>query len=175
MPFESYGPAVLCAGLLIACQSHPQSQPLLSPGATPPDLLGIDQRGDTHHLTESRGRFTVVYFYPKDDTPGCTKEACAFRDVWNRYRDSNVSLFGVSEDAQASHAGFAKKYSLPFPIIADTSAQWANAFGVHLSNGKASRVSFLLSPDGKVQKVYANVDPGVHAAQVLSDIPNARN
>ena len=156
--------------LVVGCQNHEQSSRLLSPGATPPDLSGIDQHGQTHHLSELRGHYAVVYFYPKDDTPGCTKEACAFRDVWNQYRASQVPVLGVSVDDESSHASFAKKYFLPFPIIADSDKQWVTAFGVHLNNGRASRVSFILAPDGKVGKVYANVDPGTHANLVLSDI-----
>ncbi len=166
-PFVTLGSTL---AVLYACQSHTQNSRLLAPGESPPDLSGTDQQGKPHHLAESRGQYTVVYFYPKDDTPGCTKEACAFRDIWNRYREANVALYGVSVDNTESHDGFARKYSIPFPILSDTAAQWTAAFGVKLVNGKAARVSFLLSPDGKVQKVYDNVDPGVHAAQVLADI-----
>jgi len=133
-------------------------------------LSGADQAGQVHHLSESNGHFTVVYFYPKDDTPGCTKEACAFRDVWNKYSDANIRLYGVSEDNQSSHASFAQKYALPFPIIVDKDSHWAKAFGVPLKMGMATRVSFLLSPDGSVNRVYPNVDPGTHATLVLDDV-----
>jgi peroxiredoxin Q/BCP len=155
---------------LAGCQGHTQPAGLLSPGSKPPDLSGVDQAGRVHHLSEANGHYAVVYFYPKDDTPGCTKEACAFRDVWNKYRDAQVHLYGVSVDDQASHAGFAQKYALPFPIIVDTDQRWVKAFGVPLKWGRASRVSFLLSPDGRVDKVYPNVDPGTHAATVLEDV-----
>ncbi len=137
--------AALFVVTLNGCQGHSPLAGLLSPGARPPDLSGTDQRGQIHNLGESRGHFTVVYFYPKDDTPGCTKEACAFRDVWNQYRDAQVQLYGVSVDDQVSHASFAGKYALPFPIIADQEAQWVRAFGV---------------------------DPGTHAALVLADVRN---
>jgi peroxiredoxin Q/BCP len=154
---------------LNACQRHSQTG-LLAPGLRPPDLSGVDQEGKVHSLRESLGQFTVVCFYPKDDTPGCTKEACAFRDVWNQYRQAQVQLYGVSVDDLNSHASFAKKYALPFPIIADWKAQWVKAFGVPTMLGKATRVSFLLSPDGRVNKVYPNVDPGTHANLVLADM-----
>ena len=159
---SSYRIATLVAAALLGCQAHSQPAGLLSPGAKPPDLSGVDQSGQMHHLSESNGHFTVVYFYPKDDTPGCTKEACAFRDVWNKYR--------VSVDDQGSHASFAQKYSLPFPIIVDKDTQWVKGFGVPLKMGVATRVSFLLSPDGRVNKVYPNVDPGTHASLVLQDV-----
>lgn len=155
---------------LNGCQGHAPPAGLLSPGAMPPDLSGPDQAGHIHHLSDSRGHFTVVYFYPKDDTPGCTKEACAFRDVWNQYHDAQVQLYGVSVDDQDSHASFAAKYALPFPIIADKEARWVKAFGVSMKMGKATRVSFLLSPDGRVNRIYPAVDPGTHAATVLADV-----
>ena len=162
--------AVLMAAAILGCQGHSQPAGLLSPGSKPPDLSGVDQSGQVHHLAEAHGRFAVVYFYPKDDTPGCTKEACAFRDVWNKYRDAQNQLYGVSVDDQSSHASFAQKYSLPFPIIVDKDAQWVKAFGVPLKMGMATRVSFLLAPDGTVNKVYPNVDPGTHATLVLQDV-----
>lgn len=152
------------------CHTLEQPRTLLAPGAKVPDLSGLDQQGQLHQLSEAQGHQTLVYFYPKDDTPGCTKEACAFRDVWNRYRDSDVRLFAVSVDSQDSHAQFAAKYTLPFPLIADPDSRWAKAFGVPQKFGKDSRVSFLLTPGGQVAKVYPKVDPGVHAAQVLADV-----
>lgn len=143
---------------------------LLQPGAPLPDLAGEDQNGKTHRLQAVSGRPVVVYFYPMDDTPGCTKEACAFRDVWARYQSANVALFGVSHDSRESHAAFATKHRLPFPLIDDTSGIWARAFGVRRRGGLYERVTFLAGPTGELAKTYPAVDPGVHAAQVLSDI-----
>ena len=142
---------------------------LLVVGSQLPDVEGVDQNGKSHHLSESKGRPIVVYFYPKDGTPGCTKEACAFRDVWQRFEQAGVALYGVSRDDRASHAQFAQTQHLPFPLIADTDGHWEAAFGVPDHAGMSARVSFLFDAQGKLTRVYPNVDPGVHATQVLGD------
>jgi thioredoxin-dependent peroxiredoxin len=111
----------------------------------------------------------VVYFYPKDGTPGCTTEACAFRDAWDRFKAANVQVLGVSVDDRQSHEIFSNQQKLPFPILADVEQTWVKAFGVPVKIGMASRVTFLIDPDGKVAKVYPDVDPGVHADEVLKD------
>jgi peroxiredoxin Q/BCP len=143
---------------------------LLAVGAKVPNLTGTDQRGAAHRLADSAGHPLLVYFYPKDGTPGCTKEACAFRDVWKRFEQQRVALYGVSRDDQASHAKFAAKHQLPFPLIADPSGAWEHAFGVPSRNGKSARVSFLFDARGSLAHVYPNVDPGVHADEVLGDV-----
>lgn len=143
---------------------------LLAVGASLPELVGTDQSGTEHQLKANKGQPLLVYFYPKDGTPGCTKEACAFRDVWKRYEHAGVSLLGVSRDDRASHERFAQEHRIPFPLIADPEGTWAKAFGVPSNNGKSARVSFLFNGNGQVDHVYANVDPGVHAEQVLSDV-----
>lgn len=142
---------------------------MIGVGHATPDLSAVDQHGTTHRLADYRGRATVVYFYPKDATPGCTKEACAFRDIWKDYEAANVAVLGVSTDDQKSKEAFAKEYKLPFPILADVDSKWVKAFGVSTTMGMASRVTFLLAKDGTVAKVYPDVDPGVHAADVLRD------
>jgi len=142
---------------------------LLPAGSAAPDVRGTDQDGKTHSLAETRGAITVVYFYPKDETPGCTREACAFRDVWDKYEAAGIALFGVSADDAGSHEEFAKKHRLKFPLIADTKGEWAGAFGVSSTLGMYQRVSFLIGADGEIAKVYPDVDPGVHAAEVLAD------
>ena len=111
----------------------------------------------------------MVYFYPKDGTPGCTTEACAFRDVWQRFQDAGVRLFGISTDSTASHQSFTGEHQLPFPLIADPGETWGKAFGVSTTLGMYERVSFLIGPNGKIAKVYPDVDPGVHATEVLAD------
>lgn len=160
----------------VACgkSSSNQSQALpngmLSEGANAPDLSAVDQNGVSHRLSDERGHYTLVYFYPKDATPGCTKEACAFRDVWDRFTKANVQIFGISADDQQSKQAFAKEHKLTFPLLADPNSQWIRAFGVPTRLGMAKRVSFLIDPNGKIAKVYADVDPGVHATQVLDDV-----
>jgi peroxiredoxin Q/BCP len=142
---------------------------LLPVGSATPDLRAKDQHGAEQSLAAERGHPTVVYFYPKDATPGCTKEACAFRDAWDRYKAARVQVFGVSSDDVGSHEQFAKAQKLPFPLLADTTGAWATAFGVPSTLGMTKRVTFLLDKDGKVAKVYPDVDPGVHAGEVLGD------
>ncbi len=142
---------------------------LLPAGASAPDLSALDQEGKTRRLSDERGHPVIVYFYPKDGTPGCTKEACAFRDAWDRYKQAGVQIFGVSTDDVESHSEFAKEEKIPFPILADPGGAWTKAFGVSTTFGLASRVSFLIDAQGKVAKVYPDVDPGVHATDVLND------
>ena len=113
----------------------------------------VDQNGKEHHLADERGHAVIVYFYPKDGTPGCTKEACAFRDAWNKFKDANVQVFGVSEDDAKSHEEFSKEQKLPFPILADANGDWLRAFGVPLRLGMAARVSFLIDANGLVKPI----------------------
>jgi peroxiredoxin Q/BCP len=143
-------------------------------GASPPSLAAVDQHGKSHTLAEEKGHPTIVYFYPKDGTPGCTTEACAFRDTWDRFEKANVQVLGVSSDDQKSHEEFAKEEKLPFPLLADPDHVWAKAFGVPIRLGMTSRVSFLLDAEGKVAKVYPEVDPALHADQVLADASKLR-
>ncbi|MCK9461039.1 MAG: peroxiredoxin [Proteobacteria bacterium] len=166
---------ILCsaAALLFGCSSAQRADGgagLLPAGSDAPELSGVDQDGVTHNLKEALGSPAVVYFYPKDETPGCTKEACAFRDVWKKYEAAGVKLFGVSRDTAASHAAFAGKHKLTFPLISDENGAWAGAFGVATRLGMYQRVTFLLGRDGKVKKVYDDVNPGIHALDVLKDV-----
>jgi peroxiredoxin Q/BCP len=142
---------------------------LLPVGSAVPDLSAADQTGATRRIHAERGHALVVYFYPKDGTPGCTKEACAFRDAWERYQKAGVQIFGVSSDDAKSHEQFAKEQHLPFPIVADPGHAWSVAFGVSTKLGMDSRVSFLIDRSGKVARVYPDVDPGLHAEEVLKD------
>jgi peroxiredoxin Q/BCP len=142
---------------------------LLPRGTAAPDLSASDQSGRLHRISDERGHALVVYFYPKDGTPGCTREACAFRDAWVRYQTAGVQIFGISADDQKSHEQFAKEQHLPFPILADPSHAWSSAFGVSSALGMDARVSFLIDPSGKVARVYPKVDPAIHAGEVLKD------
>lgn len=163
----------LSAPLLVTgcgAQQRPDGgEGLLPAGSSAPDLSALDQHGAAHRLSDERGHPVIVYFYPKDGTPGCTTEACAFRDAWDRFKQAGVQIFGVSTDDVDSHASFAKEEKIPFPILADPGGAWTKAFGVSTTLGMASRVSFLIDPEGKVAKVYPDVDPGVHANEVLND------
>jgi len=141
---------------------------LLPIGATAPDVAGIDGAGKTTRLSELHGHSAVVYFYPKDGTPGCTKEACAFRDAWERYAKAGVTIFGVSDDSLESHQKFIVEHHLPFPLVSDEKGDIASSYGVSKRLFGFSRVSFLVGPEGKVVKVWPDVDPGIHATEVLA-------
>ena len=142
-------------------------------GAPAPAFSLPDQTGKTHALTDYAGRWLVLYFYPKDDTPGCTKEACNFRDDIARIRKLGAEVVGVSVDDAASHAAFAKKHSLPFTLLADQGGAVAASYGAlrDLMVMKiAKRVTFIIDPQGRVAQRYLDVDPDVHAAEVLADL-----
>jgi peroxiredoxin Q/BCP len=140
---------------------------LLPAGAVAPDFAGHDLTGKTVRLSDARGHAAVVYFYPKDGTPGCTTEACAFRDAWRQYEQRGVAVFGVSRDSDESHKEFRAKHSLPFPLVADEDGSVDRAYGVPSLLGMSKRVTFLVSADGKITHVWPDVDPGVHADEVL--------
>jgi peroxiredoxin Q/BCP len=127
---------------------------------------------DESKLTSAdlKGQKTVLYFYPKDDTPGCTKEACAFRDRMGDYQRSGIQVYGVSLDSPESHRTFRQKYQLNFPLLSDESGEAAQALGVLRDNREmADRVTFLLDPAGKIAKVYPNITPETHADEILED------
>jgi peroxiredoxin Q/BCP len=162
----------LCCVSGLGCGSVQRSDGghgLLPEGRRAPLLNGVDQAGKQVHLRRIGG-FVLVYFYPKDGTPGCTKEACAFRDAWDRYQAAGVTLLGVSADSVESHREFAEEHQLPFSLISDPDHVWSDAFGVGTFVGLTERVSFLIGPEGNVAKVYPEVDPGVHSARVLDDV-----
>src|SRR5262245_8614908 len=117
---------------------------LLGVGAAAPDITGSNATGSPVRLADVKGRPAIVYFYPKDDTPGCTKEACAFRDAFTRFETAGVTIFGVSRDSEQSHRAFRAKHQLPFPLVADEAGKVQDAYGVpSRMPGIASRVSFL--------------------------------
>src|SRR5579859_677693 len=116
---------------------------LLTVGSAAPDFEGKDAAGHPVRLSEQRGHPVVVYFYPKDGTPGCTTEACAFRDAWKRYDEKGVAVFGVSRDSESSHDAFRAKHTLPFPLVADEDGSVDRAYGVPSLLGMSKRVTFL--------------------------------
>jgi thioredoxin-dependent peroxiredoxin len=157
-----------CGGGCGGSKAHTDRSKLLEAGAEVPSLVRVDHRGQVISLRGAPP--TLLYFYPKDGTPGCTKEACAFRDAWKKYQTAELRIVGVSIDSEQRHREFADEHQLPFPLIADPEHTWSDAFGVGRFLGTADeRVSFLIGSDGKVKKVYEDVDPGVHADEVLSD------
>ena len=132
-----------------------------------------DQNGELHSLEDYRDQWVALYFYPKDGTPGCTTEACEFRDDIFRYRELGAQIIGVSLDDAASHKKFAEKHGLPFPLLADTDGLAASAYGVKsrfLGLTLAKRHTFLIDPDGMVAKHYSDVDPDTHSDEVLADL-----
>jgi peroxiredoxin Q/BCP len=143
---------------------------LLPVGAVAPDFTAKDANGAMVRLSDSAGKPRVVYFYPKDETPGCTKEACAFRDAYDKYRARGVVVFGISRDSEASHDEFRKRHSLPFPLVADEKGTVQAAYGVPSRVGHAARVSFLVGRDGKIEHVWPDVDPVSHALDVLATV-----
>lgn len=140
-------------------------------GASAPGFSLADQAGKLRTLAEFRGKWVVLYFYPKDDTPGCTEEACKFRDDIFALEQMGAQVIGVSLDDSASHARFAKKYSLPFPLLADPSGAVTRSYGA-LPEGvrHARRYTFLIDPGGKVAKVYTTVETSRHSVEVIEDL-----
>ena len=147
---------------------------MLKEGSTAPAFKTKDGNGDTVNLKDLRGQKVVLYFYPKDDTPGCTKEACSFRDAFSKFKKKGIAVLGVSPDSEASHQKFVTKYKLPFTLLADTDRSIAEAYrvwgekkfmgrtymGVH-------RTTFLIDEKGKIKKIFEKVKPEEHASEVL--------
>lgn len=144
---------------------------LLQIGTVAPDFSLQDHTGTTRTLLEFKGSYVVLYFYPKDDTPGCTKEACMIRDVYNDFETNGVVVLGVSKDSPESHVKFRKKYELPFILLSDMDKSAINAYGADgmLFN---KRITYVIDPNGIIAKIYPNVDPAGHAIELLNDIKN---
>ncbi len=135
-----------------------------------PDFQLLDQKRQLRSLKEFRGQKVVVYFYPKDDTPGCTKEACSFRDSYELYRQHGIVVIGISYDTPESHQKFAEKYQLPFILLADTAKTVAKMYGAYGGMARwffPKRMTFLIDESGKVVHVFRNVDVTTHAREVL--------
>ena len=146
-------------------------------GALAPDFVLPDQNGKLHQLSEWRGKWVVLYFYPKDDTPGCTEEACTFRDDLAQLSALDAQVVGISVDTSASHKAFAEKYHLPFPLLADAKAEVATNYGAlsdWLVMKVAKRYTFLINPQGKIAKAYLSVDTSRHSADIVNDLRQFR-
>jgi peroxiredoxin Q/BCP len=142
-------------------------------GTAAPEFKLQDQKGQWHTLADHRGKWIVLYFYPKDDTPGCTTEACNFRDQVFKLREAGADVLGISLDDVKSHAEFAEKYKLPFPLLADTNKEASKSYGVLSSMigfSYAKRETFIINPKGIIAKHYEGVDPKKNAQQVLEDL-----
>ena len=145
----------------------------ISVGQDAPAFTLVDQNGLSHSLQDYSGRWVVLYFYPKNDTPGCTKEACTFRDDYNVIVAQNTQVLGVSVDDRNSHAKFAEKYNLPFPLLADEGGKVARDYQALISLGPlkfAKRHTFIVDPEGKIKKIYRKVDAANHSQKVLADL-----
>jgi thioredoxin-dependent peroxiredoxin len=149
----------------------------LSIGDKAPLFSLPDQNGTVYNLHDYKGKRALLYFYPKDDTEGCTKQACAIRDALPDFKKLGIAVFGISVDSVQSHAKFAKKYDLPFTLLSDESKEVVQKYGVWEKKkfmGReymgTMRTSFLIDADGTIEKIYENVKPETHAAEVLADL-----
>jgi peroxiredoxin Q/BCP len=166
-----------------AC-THPQPQDrkadgavdstgLLAVGTAAPDFSVVAHDGKTVMLSALRGRYVVLYFYPRDDTSGCTKEACSFRDAWGELQARGVVVLGVSTQDNEAHREFAAKHALPFQLLPDTDRSLTGAYHVPVTLTMAKRVTYLIGPDGKIAKVWPSVTPAGHAREILDSLPPA--
>lgn len=142
-----------------------------------PDFSLIDETGKERKLSDYRGKNVILYFYPKDDTPGCTAEACNFRDDYSSYEKAGVTILGVSPDSVASHVKFKQKYHLPFTLLSDEKHAVCELYDVWKAKKQfgrefygVARTSYLISPDGRIRKVFENVKPAEHSAEVLAAV-----
>ena len=149
----------------------------LKQGQKAPRFILSDAEGKAHSLEDYKGKWVLLYFYPKDDTTGCTKEACRIRDSYADFKKMKATVLGVSVDSRASHKKFVKKYALPFTLLADEDKSVVKKYGAW---GKKKfmgrtymgtyRTSFLIDPKGRIAKIYKNVKPNIHATEVLKDL-----
>ena len=162
---------IIFAALFVARTARASELPEV--GQAAPDFKLPDQHGKQHALQDYRGKYLVLYFYPKDDTPGCTQEACAFRDDMNQLTELGAQVIGVSVDDSESHAEFAKKYHLPFPLLADKNGDVAASYGALLNLGiikLARRFTFLLDPKGNIAREYLSVETSRHSKEIIEDL-----
>lgn len=148
-------------------------------GSAAPAFSSTDANGKVVRLKDLRGQKVALYFYPKDDTPGCTKEACSFRDSFGEFKKRGITVLGVSPDSEASHKKFAAKYNLPFTLLADKDHAIADAYGVYGEKkfmGRTymgvNRTTFLIDEKGKIKKIFEKVKPDEHASEVLEAFEN---
>ena len=171
--------AVIVLGLfLMAYRAVSMAGELPKMGESAPDFNLPDAQSQMHQLSDYAGQWLVLYFYPKDDTPGCTKEACSFRDDLFQLEKLGAKVVGVSVDDSESHAEFARKYSLPFPLLSDKDGEVAKRYGALLDLGlimKAKRYTFLIDPQGRIAKAYLNVDTSRHSQEIIDELKQLTN
>ncbi|HMO78436.1 MAG TPA: peroxiredoxin [Candidatus Paceibacterota bacterium] len=150
---------------------------MLKIGRKAPLFKLLDQNAEMQSLKNFLGKWTVIYFYPKDDTPGCTKEACAIADIYKDFKRQGVVVLGVSKDTPKSHLKFAVKYNLPFTLLSDPTMEMMTKYGAFAEKkmyGKVvrgtNRITYIIDPEGKVAAAYPDVDPASHALQLLADL-----
>ncbi|ASC69674.1 Rehydrin [Halomicronema hongdechloris C2206] len=142
---------------------------VLAAGAQAPNFTAKDEAGNSISLSDFQGRTVVLYFYPKDDTPGCTKEAQGFRDAFEEYQGKDIIVLGVSMDDETSHKMFKEKYGLPFKLVADADGSIARAYDVE-GDGYAKRVTYIINSNGGIDRVYEKVQTDSHAKDILAEI-----
>lgn len=150
---------------------------ILKAGEKAPEFELMDNEGNPHKLSDYHGQTIVVYFYPRDNTPGCTKEACSFRDAYADFRKEGVEIIGISPDSEQSHSKFIEKFELPFTLLSDPDHQVCEAFGVWGLKKMAGReyegvyrTTFVIGPDGVIKHVFENVKPADHSQEVLAEV-----
>ncbi|OLP17228.1 peroxiredoxin [Leptolyngbya sp. 'hensonii'] len=141
----------------------------LSVGTAAPNFTVKDTHGNTVSLSDYAGKTVVLYFYPKDDTSGCTKEACSFRDNYTAYQGKDIAVLGVSMDNEASHKQFTDKFNLPFPLLADVDGILTQSFNVD-NGGRPKRVTYVIDSSGQIIRVYDSVKTETHATDILADL-----
>jgi peroxiredoxin Q/BCP len=141
----------------------------LSVGTSAPAFTAKDANGNSISLADYAGKTVVLYFYPKDDTPGCTKEACSFRDHYPAYEDKDAVVLGVSADDETSHKQFMEKFNLPFPLLADADRSVIKAYDVD-GGSYAKRVTYVIDGAGQITQVYDSVKTDTHASDILADL-----
>ncbi len=153
----------------------------LNVGQKAPEFNLSDRDGEIHRLSDYKGEWLLIYFYPKDDTPGCTVEACILRDNFPEFEKLGVRVVGISTDSTGSHAKFSDKYKLPFTLLSDTEKKTVrnyDVWGPKKFMGKeflgTKRTSFLVNPDGGIAKIYESVQPKIHASEVLKDVASLK-
>jgi len=135
-----------------------------------PDFTLPDQNGATHKLSDYRGSIVLVYFYPKDNTPGCNREACSIRDAYGEFKKAGITVLGISKDSVESHKKFEKKFDLPFTLLSDPKSIVINPYGATRFPLGTKRISYLLDKKGMIAKVYPDVSPDTHADEILKDV-----